>query len=62
MPINHKKRWSLDDIKKITTIAETLNSKNEMYKISSALSMQFGRTEGAVCKKIEEIRGWFWAK
>lgn len=62
MPINHKKRWTLEDLIKIKSIAKTLQSKEAMYKIAPDFAKQLGRTEAAVCKKIEEENGWYWAK
>lgn len=61
MPINHGKRWTLEDLIKIKSIAKTLQTKEAMYKISPFLASQFGRTEGAICRKIEEENGWYWA-
>ena len=62
MPINHRTRWTLEDLKKIKNIAKTLQSKAAMYKLAPYLAQQFGRTEVAVCKKIEKENDWFWAK
>ena len=61
MPINHRKRWTIGDLIKIRSIAKTFQNKQAMYQAASSLANQFGRTEAAVCKKIEEENGWFWA-
>jgi hypothetical protein len=61
MPINHRKRWSQQDLLKIKNIASSLQSKQDMYKAASSLAKHFGRTESAICKKVEDANGWFWA-
>lgn len=58
---NHCKPWKPADLQSIGLIAHSLIDKQDMYQIASTLSKKYGRTEGAVCKKIEEINKWFWA-
>jgi hypothetical protein len=61
MPINHRKRWTISELIRIKTVAKTLPNKQAMYSNASTIAKQFGRTEAAVCKKIEDIKGWYWA-
>jgi hypothetical protein len=61
MPINHRKRWSAHDLKQIYNIASSFKTKQQMYNAAPLIANQFGRTESAVCKKIEQANGWYWA-
>ncbi|MBO2944519.1 hypothetical protein JJQ72_11120 [Paenibacillus sp. F411] len=61
MPVNHYLHWTASDLQMIKNIASSLLTKQDMYNQASAIANSFGRTEASVCKKIEQLNGWFWA-
>ena len=67
-PVNHRKRYTQRDNEKLERKAASFQTKADMYNEASKLSKEYGRTETAICRKIEQINtqngreGWFWAK
>lgn len=60
-PKNHYKPWSETDLKRITLLAKALESPEAMHNLATEIAESFERTEASVCKKIEELNGWYWA-
>ena len=56
---NNGKRYTESEKRRLDEIAETLNTKAEMYERAADIATEFRRTEVAVCKQIEDRKGWF---
>ena len=59
-PKNHYKPWSEMDLKRIALLAKALESPQSMRALSTEIAEVFERTGASVCKKIEELNGWYW--
>ena len=56
---NNGKRYTESEKRRLDEIAETLNTKAEMYERAADIATEFRRTEVAVCKQREDRKGWF---
>lgn len=61
-PPNHNQRWSIEDLHAIKKVDVIIDNKAELEEKKSNIAEAFGRKESAVCQKIEQEKGWFWAE
>jgi len=63
-PKNHQKPYSLEEREQLKEIAKECTTKTIMHLIVTKRNLPelFGRTEAAICKQIEVINGFYWAK
>lgn len=63
-PKNHHKPYTAEELKQLEEIAKECKTKTIMHMIvqERKLSEKFGRTEVSICKKIEDINGFYWVQ
>lgn len=59
---NNGKRYTKEEREGLEEIAQSLETKQDMYQIAAEIALEFRRTEVAICKRIEDIKGWYWAQ
>lgn len=59
---NNGKRYTKEEKQRLEEIAQSLETKQDMYQIAAEIALEFRRTEVAICKRIEDIKGWYWAQ
>ncbi|QGQ97555.1 hypothetical protein EHS13_23025 [Paenibacillus psychroresistens] len=57
-PKNHGKRWTSVDQSKIEGIADQIENREQLERISFENAPEFERTSVAVAKRIELYKGW----
>lgn len=62
MPFNYNKLMITSEDINLRISASSFQTKKEMDIAAPALAQQFGRTEMLICKRIEAIKGRFWAE